>query len=77
LPGFQQGARAEDLAALKTQLTQALREVERFEQVLADSMRPQSIDEIEVLEDKLEDALSELKQRKEQLQERGRPGDQE
>jgi hypothetical protein len=76
LPGFQQEVRAEDLAALKAQLTQALSEVERAEQVLADSMRPQSIDEIEALEDKLEDALSELKQRKEQLQERG-PGDQE
>jgi hypothetical protein len=75
-PGFQQGISAEDLAALKAQLTQALSEVERAEEALADSMRPQSIDEIEVLEDKLEDALSELKQRKEQLQERG-PGDRE
>lgn len=75
-PGFQQGVTAEDLAALKAQLTQALSEVERAEQVLAESMRPQSIDEIEVLEHKLEGALSELKQRKEQLRERG-PGDHE
>ena len=76
MPGFQQGDTAEDLAALKAQLTQALSEVERAEEVLAESMRPQSIDEIETLEHKLEDALSELKQRKEQLQER-RPGDHE
>ena len=75
-PGFQQGDTAEELAALKEQLTQALSEVERAEEALAESMRPRSIDEIETLEHKLEDALSELKQRKEQLQER-RPGDHE
>jgi len=74
LPVLEQGVTAEDLAALKVQLTQALSEVERAEQVLAESMRPQSIDEIEVLENKLEAALTELKQRKEQLRER-RPGD--
>lgn len=74
LPGLQEGVTAEDLAALKAQLTQALSEVERAEEVLAESMRPQSIDEVEALEQKLEDALSELKQRKEQLRER-RPGD--
>jgi hypothetical protein len=76
LPGLQQGVTAEDLAALKAQLTQALSEVERAEQVLAESMRPQSIDEVEALEHKLEDALTELKQRKEQLRERS-PGDHE
>ena len=76
LPGFEQGVSAEDLAALKAQLKQALSEVERAEQVLADSMRPRTIDEIETLEDKLEAALSELKRHKEQLQERG-PGEQE
>jgi hypothetical protein len=76
LPGFEQGVSAEDLAALKAQLKQALSEVERAEQVLADSMRPRTINEIEALEDKLEDALSELKRHKEQLQERG-PGEQE
>jgi hypothetical protein len=74
LPGFEQEASAEDLAALKAQLTQALSEVERAEQALAESMRPQSVDEIEALEGKLEEALSELKERKQQLQERG-PGD--
>ena len=76
-PGLQQGDTVEDLAALKAQLTQALSEVERAEEVLAESMRPQSIDEIETLEHKREDALSELKQRKEQLQQERRPGDHE
>jgi hypothetical protein len=55
------------LAALKAQLRQALSEVESAEQQLAERMRPQSVEEVEALEEKLQAALSELKTRKEQL----------
>jgi hypothetical protein len=58
------------LATLKAQLQQALRQVESAEQRLADQMSPQSIEEVEALEQKLQGALDELKARKEQLRDR-------
>ncbi|MBB5220353.1 hypothetical protein HNP73_000274 [Amaricoccus macauensis] len=62
----------EALAALKLQLREALREVDRAEQVVAEQMKPHSVEEVEELEKKLRDALEELSARKEQL--RGREG---
>jgi len=62
----------EALATLKAQLREALRAVESAEQVLAERMSPQSVEEVEALEKKLQDALEELRTRKEQL--RGREG---
>lgn len=64
------GITPEALAALKAQLKQALDEVESAEQLLAERMRPQSVEEVEALEEKLQAALSELKDRKGQLRER-------
>lgn len=60
----------EGLAALKTQLQQALSQVEAAEQKLTEHMSPQSVDEVEALEEKLKGALSELADRKKQLQDR-------
>jgi hypothetical protein len=58
------------LATLKAQLREALRAVESAEQTLAERMSPQSIEEVEALEQKLQGALEELKARKEQLRDR-------
>ena len=58
------------LATLKAQLQEALRAVESAEQTLAERMSPQSIEEVEALEQKLQGALEELKARKEQLRDR-------
>jgi hypothetical protein len=58
------------LATLKAQLREALRAVESAEQTLAERMSPQSIEEVEALEQKLHGALEELKARKEQLRDR-------
>jgi hypothetical protein len=60
------------LAALKAQLREALRAVDSAEQLLAERMSPQSVEEVEALEKKLQDALEELRARKEQL--RGQEG---
>lgn len=58
------------LATLKAQLQEALRAVESAEQTLAERMSPQSIEEVEALEQKLQGALEELQARKEQLRDR-------
>jgi hypothetical protein len=58
------------LATLKAQLREALRAVESAEETLAERMSPQSIEEVEALEQKLQGALEELKARKEQLRDR-------
>ena len=72
LPGAGTAVDPQALAALKAQLREALREVETAEQLLAERMSPQSVEEVEALEKKLQDALEDLKARKEQL--RGREG---
>jgi hypothetical protein len=58
------------LATLKAQLREVLGAVENAEQVLSERMSPQSIKEVEALEEKLQGALEELKARKEQLRRR-------
>ncbi|HEY1369499.1 MAG TPA: hypothetical protein VGF23_20410 [Gaiellaceae bacterium] len=68
---FEQGAvDPQALATLKSQLREALRAVETAEQVMAERMSPQSVEEVEALEEKLQGALDELKARKKQLRER-------
>jgi len=61
------------LGALKAQLREALRATETAEKVLAEQMSPQSIEDIETLEKKLQGALEELKARKAQLRDH-KPG---
>jgi hypothetical protein len=75
LPGPGAAVDPQALATLKAQLREALREVETAEQVLAERMSPQSVEEVEALEKKLQDALEDLRARKEQL--RGREGESE
>jgi signal transduction histidine kinase len=72
LPGLGGAVDPQALAALKAQLREALRAVESAEQQLAERMSPQSVEEVEALEKKLQDALEELRTRKEHL--RGRQG---
>jgi hypothetical protein len=61
------------LGALKAQLREALRATETAEKTLAEQMSPQSVEEVEALEKKLQGALEELKARKAQLRDR-KPG---
>jgi len=58
---------AQDLAALKQQLQQALAQVEEQERALTESYRPQTLAEAEELEARLREALAELQQHKEDL----------
>jgi sialic acid synthase SpsE len=57
----------EGLATLKAQLQQALAQVEQAEKTAADAAKPQTLQEVDELEKKLTDALSELKARREEL----------
>jgi hypothetical protein len=58
----------EQLAALKTQLQQRLARVEARERVLEGRLRPQTLTDVELLEQKMVEALKELRARKEELQ---------
>lgn len=64
-------AQPEALAQLKEQLRQAMAQVEEQERALDESMLPQTIDEVDQLEAKLQAALEELRARRETLQQRG------
>ncbi len=55
------------MTALKEQLKQQLAEVEKQEQAAAESMRPQTVAEVDNLQKKLQDALDELKARRAEL----------
>ena len=61
-------AAAQQLAALKAELQQALRDVETQQQAADESLRPQTVAEVEQLQAKLKDALAELDSRKQELQ---------
>lgn len=63
-------AQPETLAQLKEQLKQALERVEEQERALDESMMPQTVDEVDQLEAKLQAALEELRARRETLQQR-------
>lgn len=60
----------EQVATLKAQLRQALAEVEKEQQALDESLRPQTVAEVEQLQAKLKDAMAELDNRKLELQKR-------
>jgi DNA repair exonuclease SbcCD ATPase subunit len=51
----------EQLAALKQQLKQVLADVEKQEQAVTESLRPQTVAEADELQQKLQGALEELK----------------
>jgi hypothetical protein len=75
-PVFQGGGEVgpETLAALKEQLRQALAQVEAQERAVEESLRPQSVAEVEQLEQKMKAALEELRVRKEELQKKASGG---
>ena len=57
-----------DLAPLIADLKQALSHLEATEQAQKESLQPQSVEEVEMLEKKLSAALEDLKARKSELQ---------
>lgn len=57
----------EDLAALKAQLQRALANIEEQEKALEERDRPQTLEQVEALEEKLKGALEELAARKAEL----------
>jgi hypothetical protein len=59
--------RVEDLAFLKEELRQELAKVESREQELEERLRPQTLEQVTVLEEKLTDALKELQEHKKRL----------
>jgi hypothetical protein len=63
-------ANPQNLAELKAQLRQSLAQVEAQEQAIAESMKPQTVEESDMLEQKLTEALDELRQHKEELRRR-------
>ena len=65
---LQTGLRSEHLAELKDQLRKAMDEVDTGEQRLRAGQEPQSVEEIARLEEKLTEALSELRQRRDELE---------
>jgi hypothetical protein len=65
----------EGLAALKAQLRLALEQVEAQEKDLAERMAPQTVEDVEALETQLQEALEELRERKETLRKRESEGD--
>ncbi len=69
--GFGAGLQPEHLAQLKEELRSTLEQVEAEEQRLKEQMQPQTLDEVTQLEQKMTDALDELRQRREELEKRG------
>ncbi len=61
-------AYAEQLSALKVQLGAALAEIERQEKAVNESMEPQTLEDVEMLQGKLREAMAELEERKRKLQ---------
>jgi hypothetical protein len=59
--------RASDLPKLKAQLQRALKQVEAREQAVAKKLQPQTVEQIEMLEAKLREALDELARQKKEL----------
>jgi hypothetical protein len=58
----------EHLSQLKDELRGALEQVEAAEQRLSDTMQPQTLDDVDQLEQKLTAALDELRRRREELE---------
>jgi len=59
---------ADNLAALKAQLQQALAQVEAQQKAVEESLQPKTVEEVDTLTQKLTEALAELKSRKETIQ---------
>ena len=59
--------RASDLPKLKAQLQRALKQVEAREQAVAKKLQPQTVEQIEMLEAKLREALDDLARQKKEL----------
>lgn len=59
--------RASDLPKLKAQLQRALKQVEAKEEAVAKKMQPRTVEQIELLEAKLREALEELARQKKEL----------
>lgn len=62
------GQYLDDLAILKAELTATLSRVEARERVVEESLRPQSLDEVQQLEEKLTEALDELRERRTEIE---------
>jgi hypothetical protein len=67
-PGGDPAAAAKQFAVIKAQLRQALEEIENQEKAAGEDLQPRTVAEVELLEEKLNEALGELKQRKQKLQ---------
>jgi acyl-CoA thioesterase len=63
-------ATPENLATLKAQLQQALAQVEGQERAMEESQKPQTVEEAEALEQKLVEALEDLRQHRDELRRR-------
>lgn len=61
----------QDLTALKQQLRQALENIEQQERIMEEQAQPQTMEEIDQLENRLNQALEELQARREELKRRG------
>jgi hypothetical protein len=64
----------EELVMLKGQLQQALAQVEAREEAMNEMMRPQTVAEAQALEEKMMNALEELRLQKEELQKKAAGG---
>jgi hypothetical protein len=68
-------AQGQDLARLKEQLRQALNNVEAAEKALDERLKPQTVEEVEDLQKKMQDALGALEERKAELQKQPKDSD--
>jgi DNA repair exonuclease SbcCD ATPase subunit len=62
------------LGILKAQLRQALKDVEQQETLLAETLKPQTLAEVDNAEKKLKEALEELSRRRAELQKADKKG---
>jgi len=66
--GVLEAPRPEELTLLKAQLEQALANVEVHERVMQERLAPQTVEEVEALEQRMQAALEELQSHKARLQ---------
>lgn len=67
IPATEPAIAAKQLAILKTQLKQALAEIEEQEKRLEEELQPKTVEEVEALQVKLREAADELEHRKSEL----------
>jgi hypothetical protein len=68
-----QGSSVTALSALKEQLKRHLAEVEKQQAAAEERLQPQTVEEIDMLTNKLNDALQELKGRRAELSKKSKP----